>query len=313
MSILVTGANGMVGRALCHKLRQANQPVVAVVRDATQDGQVAVGAIHAATDWAPALKAHKVERVVHCAAAIPLSDAQEQCDSALLDEVNHLATLHLAQQCATAGVKRFVFLSTAKVYGEGQDLPYTQESKPSPQGAYALSKWRAEQALQCLADASAMEIVILRPPLVYGEGVKGNFLRLMQAIQSRRPLPLGAIHNRRSLIGLDNLVDAIACCLTHPDAAGQVFAVSDNQDVSTTELLRSLATAMGRTPLLLPIPAAALRLAGTALGKQAAMQRLLGSFALDSSAIQAQLLWQPPHSLHQGLDKTAQWFKQSIT
>jgi len=201
-------------------------------------------------------------------------------------------------------VKRFVFVSTVKVNGEGRDDPYRETDPPAPEDAYAISKWEAEQGLRRVAQETGMEVVILRPPLVYGPAVKANFLQLMRTVERGWPLPLGAIRNRRSLLYLGNLVDAIRVCVEHPAAAGQTFLLDDGEPISTTGLVRALARAMGRPARLLAVPVGVLELAGALLGKRAAVMRLVGSLYVDSSAIRTRLDWTPPYSMEEGLAAT---------
>ncbi|GAB4297700.1 MAG: NAD-dependent epimerase/dehydratase family protein [Thiohalomonadaceae bacterium] len=310
MKILVTGANGLVGRALCSVLEQTEHQVVRAVRTSTTPGEVPVGSLHKSTDWSEAL-GQNTNVVVHLAAQVPEIDSASRSPGDQYTEVNTLGTANLARQCAQHGVKRFIFVSTVKVLGEGKSEPYRDTDLAVPADAYAISKWEAEQTLWQIAAESGMEVVVLRPPLVYGPGVKGNFLRLMQAIDKHRPLPLGAIHNRRSLIYLGNLVDVIRLCLTHPKAAGKALLVSDGDDISTPELIRRIAAALGRRPFLLPIPVSWMRWAGRVLGKQAAVDRLLGSLCVDISPLREELGWTPPYTMQEGLEVTAQWYRKT--
>jgi nucleoside-diphosphate-sugar epimerase len=239
-----------------------------------------------------------------------------ESSSDALAEFRHMnvaGTLNLASQAAAAGVRRFVYLSSIKVNGESTSLnrPFTSNNVPVPEDPYGISKHEAEQGLRQIEADTGMEVVILRPPLVYGPGVKGNFLRLMQAIDRRRPLPLGSIQNQRSLIYLGNLVDVIRLCLTHPKAAGKAFLVSDGDDVSTPELVRRIAAALGRRPFLLPVPVSWMRWAGRVLGKQAAVDRLLGSLCVDISPLREELGWTPPYTMQEGLEATAQWYRKT--
>ena len=262
------------------------------------------------TDWSEAL-GQDTDVVVHLAAQVPLTDTAAEDQADRYTQANTLGTANLARRCAQHGVKRFIFVSTVKVLGEGKSEPYQDTDLAVPADAYAISKWDAEQALWQVAAETGMEVVMLRPPLVYGPGVKGNFLRLMQAIDKRRPLPLGAIHNQRSLIYLGNLVDAIHRCVTHPKAAGKAFLVSDGDDVSTPELVRRIAAALERPPFLLPVPVSWMRWAGRVLGKQAAVDRLLGSLCVDISPLREELDWTPPYSMQEGLEATAQWYRKT--
>jgi nucleoside-diphosphate-sugar epimerase len=303
MKVLVTGANGFVGRSLCECLITHGHVVVpAVRRVSNRAGEAVVGNIDGATDWATALAA--CDAVVHLAARVHVMGDTAQDPLALYRATNTEATLNLARQAAQAGVKRFVFISTIKVNGEGRDAPYRETDVPAPEDTYAISKWEAEQGLQRIAADTGLEVVILRPPLVYGPGVKANFLRLLRTVARGWPLPLGAIRNRRSLLYLDNFVDAIRVCIVHPAAAGQTFLLDDGEPVSTPELIRALARAMGRPARLLAVPVGVLELAGAMLGKRAAVARLTGSLFVDSSLIRSYLGWTPPFSMEAGLTAT---------
>lgn len=310
MKALVTGANGLIGRALCSVLDQDGQQVVRAVRTSATPWELPVGDLNEKTDWRVALS-QGIDVVVHLAGQVPSADSEIGPQASLYQEVNTAGTANLARQCAQHGVKRFVFVSTVKVLGEGKEEPYRDGDLAVPADAYAISKWEAEQALWQIAAESGMEVIVLRPPLVYAPGVKGNFLRLVQAIDKRRPLPLGAIQNQRSLIYLGNLVDAIRVCLNHPKAAGKTFLVSDGEDVSTPELIRRVAAALGRRPLLLPVPVSWMRWAGAFLGKKAAVYRLLGSLVVDMAQIREALGWNPPYTMQAGLETTAQWYRKT--
>ncbi|MBT9568336.1 MAG: SDR family oxidoreductase [Thiobacillus sp.] len=303
MKALVTGATGFVGMALCDRLAASGYEVVPTARSKSGlPNEVMVGNLGASTDWRPALTG--CEAVVHLAARVHVMHDPAQAPLALYRATNTDATLNLAQQAAQAGVKRFVFISTIKVHGEGRDAPYRETDMPAPQDAYAVSKWEAEQGLMRIAEKTGLEVVILRPPLGYGPGVKANFLRLMHLVKKGWPLPLGAIHNKRSLLYLGNFVDAIRLCVEHPAAAGQTFLLGDGEPVSTPELVRMLARAMGRPPRLLAIPVGVLELAAAVLGKRAAMARLTGSLYVDGSAIRSRLGWTPPYTMAEGLAAT---------
>jgi len=310
MKIVVTGATGFVGRALCkHLLAHDHVAVSAVRRTSGQPHEVVVGNIDAATDWHHALVGS--DAVVHLAARVHVMDDTAQNPLALYRATNTEATLNLARQAAQAGVMRFVYISSVKVNGEGRDAPYRETDAPSPEDAYAISKWEAEQGLQQIAAETGLEVVILRPPLVYGPGVKANFLRLMQMVERGWPLPLGAIRNRRSLLYLGNFVDAIRLCVEHPDAAGQTFLLDDGEPVSTPQLIRALARAMGRPARLPAVPVGVLELAGALLGKRAAVARLTGSLFVDGSAIRSRLGWVSPYTMQQGLDATVAGWQRS--
>lgn len=305
----MTGASGFVGRELCPELLRQGHSVRGAFR---QDGNgltpvegvdhVVVGSIDASTDWHSALAG--CDAVVHLAARVHMMRESAQDPLAVYREINTEATLNLARQAAQAGVRRFVFISTVKVNGEGRDEPYCETDMPAPENAYAISKWEAELGLSGVAQETGLEVVILRPPLVYGPGVKANFLRLMHIVQRGWPLPLGAIRNRRSLLYLGNFVDAIRLCVEHPAAAGQTFLLDDGQAVSTPELIRAVARAMGRPARLLAVPVGMLEFVGALLGKRAAVARLAGSLYVDSSTIRSSLGWKPPFSMEAGLAAT---------
>ncbi len=309
MKVLVTGANGFVGRALCgtllrhgHWVRGALRQVGSGVPVLEGVEPVVVGSISAGTDWKVALDGCDV--VVHLAARVHVMDDKARDPLAEFREVNAEGTLNLARQAAQAGVRRFIFISTIKVNGEGRDAPYSETDVPAPEDAYAISKWEAEQGLHKIAQETGLEVVTLRPPLVYGPGVKANFQRLIQTVARGWPLPLGAIRNRRSLLYLGNFVDAIRVCAEHPEAAGQTFLLDDGEAVSTPELIRRLADALGCPARLLAVPVGALEMGGFLLGKRAAVTRLTRSLYVDGSAIRARLGWKPPHTLQQGLAAT---------
>jgi nucleoside-diphosphate-sugar epimerase len=301
MKVMVTGANGFVGRALGEALINKNWPVTLVNRSQTDPEMVAVGAIDAATNWTIALL--RCDAVVHLAARVHVMHDHSENPLNAFREVNVRGTLNLAQQAAEAGVKRFIFISSIKVNGEftRPGHPFTETDTPNPQDAYGVSKHEAEQGLRQIAAVTGMELVVIRPPLVYGPGVKANFASLMRAIQRRWPLPLGDIHNQRSLVALDNLVDFIITCITHPKAANQTFLISDGQDLSTTELVRGVAQAAGFPARLLPMPVWVLEIAGRLVGKGDAVQRLCENLQIDSNKARTLLGWKPKISVQVGL------------
>lgn len=309
MKVLVTGANGFVGRALCHHLAAFGHEVVPAVR--RQSGIANEVVVHDTASWKDALKG--CNSVIHLAARAHVMHDQERNPLQAFRVSNVDMTIELAKRAVDAGVRRFVFMSTIKVNGEetAPGRSFRPDDPVAPNDPYTISKWEAEQTLWRIAAETGMEVVVIRPPLVYGPGVKGNFLRLMQAIDKRRPLPLGGIQNQRSLIYLGNLVDVIRLCITHPQAAGKTFLVSDGDDVSTPELVRRIAAALGRQPFLLPIPVSWMRWAGRMLGKQAAVHRLLGSLCVDISPLRGELGWTPPYTMQTGLEATAEWYRKT--
>lgn len=309
MKVLLTGATGFVGRELAGTLLGQRYALRGALRGKGSGGQLAkgvesvvVGSIHGATDWKAALAGCNV--VVHLAARVHVMDDAVSDPLAEFRAVNTQGTLNLARQAARAGAKRFVFISTIKVNGEGRDAAYRETDTPAPEDAYAISKWEAEQGLWKIAQETGLEAVILRPPLVYGPGVKANFRRLLDTVARGWPLPLGAIDNRRSLLYLGNFVDAIRLCIEHPAAAGQTFLIDDGQPVSTPELVHAVARALGRPARLISVPARALMLAGALVGKRSAVDRLTGSLWVDSSLIRERLGWTPPYSMADGLAAT---------
>jgi nucleoside-diphosphate-sugar epimerase len=314
MKILVTGASGLVGKSLCTALLSQGQAVRAVARVASaQVGdfeQVVVGSIDGATDWSAALR--EVGIVIHLAARVHVMNDVAADPLAAFRKVNVAGTLSLAQQAAKAGVRRFIFISSVKVNGEQTELgePFTEDNSANPQDAYAISKYEAEQGLMRIAEEMGMEVVIIRPPLVYGAGVKANFASMMKVVKRGIPLPFGAIHNKRSFVYVGNLVSFILRCIDHPAAANQTFLVSDGHDVSTTELLRECADALGVKERLLPIPQRLIEICAAIIGKRDVAQRLCGNLQVDNSKARDLLDWTPPISLADGLKATAQSFAQ---
>ena len=306
--ILVTGATGFVGRALVKQLMAdgAFGGVVAGLRrgDASLPNGVKcvhVGDLLPTTDWHAALQ--QVDAVVHCAARVHVMQDVASNPLEAYRHVNVQGTLNLARQAAKVGVRRFVFVSSIKVNGEASlpGQPFTADDLPAPLESYGVSKMEAEQGLQETSVHTGMEVVVIRPPLVYGPGVKANFASLMRAVQRGVPLPLGGVHNQRSLVALDNLVDLITTCIVHPRAASQTFLVSDGQDLSTTELVRGMAQAAGVPARLLPVPVWALKVGASLFGKSDAVQRLSGNLQVDISKARNLMGWLPPVSVAEGL------------
>jgi len=306
--ILVTGATGFVGQALCRRLEEDGYSVIKAVRSTTGNGtEIVVGDLTDKTDWSDTLK--NVTTVIHLAARVHIMEDASADPLAAFRAVNRDATKHLAEQAAETGVKRFIYLSSVKAAGEESfDRPLKETDPAQPLDPYGQSKREAEQVLQAIAEETSMAVTVLRPPLVYGPGVKGNFLTLLKVCRKTLPLPLGAIDNRRSLVFLDNLVDAIARAATVGKSGFSLYYVADEQPVSTPELIRAVGTALGKPPRLLPIPAPLLSLLGRMTGKSAAVSRLTGSLEVDTGLIRQELGWTPPYSLEQGLTKTAVWF-----
>jgi len=288
-------------------------PVHGVVRTSTRLDNLPAGVrptslntIGPEADWSEVLI--DVDTVVHLAARVHRPKENSLDSLASYRRVNVAGTKRLAQMAADCNVRRLIYISSIKVNGEGRAQPYTEEDTPEPADPYGVSKWEAEQILYEIADATGLEVVVLRPPLVYGPGVKANFLRLMEIVARGIPLPLANVNNRRSLIFLENLVDAIATCVSHPDAAGQIYLVSDREDISTPELIRRVAAALGCPARLFSFSPPLMQLAGRISGKSAALERLLGSLTVDISKIQRELDWKIPYTMGQGLMKTAEWY-----
>ena len=312
MKVLVTGASGFVGSALCGHLLAKGQTVTGAVRSIP--GKPLPGVeyrvvsdLSAETNWREALTG--MDAVVHCAARVHIMKETSTDPLAAFREMNVKGTACLAEQAADNGVKRFVFISSIKVNGETTSgRPFTADNTPAPEDPYGISKWETEQVLQKIAEKTGLEVVIIRPPLVYGPGVRANFLRLMQAVKLGMPLPLGAINNRRSLVALDNLMDLIDTCLNHPAARNQTFLVSDGSDLSTTALVKNMAVALGRPTRLIPVPESLLRVVAKLLGKTSIAQRLCGSLQVDINKTREMLSWSPPVTVNEALRKTAAHF-----
>ncbi|MFN4062749.1 MAG: UDP-glucose 4-epimerase family protein [Parazoarcus communis] len=312
-AMLITGANGFVGNALAIRLTADGHPLRLALRARLAALPVGVetfvhGDLGEEIDWTPALVG--VDAVLHCAARVHVMADTTDDPLAEFRRCNVDGTLRLACAAAAARVRRFIFVSSIKVNGESTlpGLPFTAQQSPAPIDPYGVSKWEAEQQLRKLSAETGMEVVIIRPVLVYGPGVKANFLNMMKWLYKGAPLPLGAIHNKRSLVALDNLVDLIVTCIAHPQAANQTFLVSDGEDLSTTELLRRMSHMLGKRPHLLPVPAWMLETAAKLLGKQSVAQRLCGSLQVDISYTRERLGWTPPVSVDAALRKTAQHF-----
>lgn len=317
--VLVTGASGFVGFSLLQRLLVDERgELVAVIR--CDNAQTPAGVMRAKVEslgpdcqWQSALAGGRV--VIHTAARVHVMNDTVSDPLAEFRRVNVEGTLNLARQAAELGVCRFIFISSIKVNGEGADLgqSFRADDEPAPTDPYGISKMEAEQGLRILAAETGMEVVIIRPTLVYGPRVKANFLSMMRWLHKGIPLPLGAIHNQRSLVALDNLVDLIVTCIDHPAAANQTFLVSDGEDLSTSDLLRRMGRALGRPARLLPVPAWMLEMGAMLVGKRAVSQRLCGSLQVDISKTRDLLNWTPPVSVDEALRKTAKHFLEHQT
>jgi UDP-glucose 4-epimerase len=315
--ILITGATGFVGCALCQHLvtQKINIKIsiTAVVRKYNHSlpvsvQQIKIDDLTANIDWLSLLK--DIDCIIHLAGRAHIVKECITDPLAAFRQVNTQATLHLATQAAKQGVRRFIFLSSIKVNGEETQLhqPFQVTDKIAPLDPYGISKYEAEQGLQEIAVNSALELVIIRPPLIYGENVKANFLKMMQWVQRGIPLPLGAVKNKRSLLALDNLLDFITLCIHHPKADNQIFLLSDDHDLSTIELLRALATSLEKPLILLPVPVSLLLKGAEVFGKRGQLARLCGSLQIDLSHTKKQLAWKPTITTDNAVQKTVESF-----
>lgn len=312
----MTGASGFVGSMLCAELARRGLPVRAALRDSANLDiagceAVKISSIDSKTDWSDALTGMDV--VIHLAARVHvmLDDASDPLEE--FRRVNVAGTEHLARSAAASGVRRLVYVSSIKVNGEAsrEGEKFSESDMPAPQDPYGVSKCEAEQALYRVAAETGLEVVIIRPPLVYGAGVKGNFAQMLKVLHKGIPLPLASVNNRRSLVYVGNLVDALILCAMHPAAAGQTYLVSDGEDISTPDLLRQLGAAIGHPARLFSCPQALLKLAGRMTSKADQIERLLGSLQIDSGKIRRELGWTLPYTLSQGLQLTAESGRQN--
>lgn len=308
-TVLITGASGFIGSAVVCRLvshselklrgavRRVNRQLTSLIDVAQVDD------LTQSTDWKAALQG--IDLVVHTAARVHVMQDGASDPLAEFRRINVEGTLNLARQAVVTGVKRFVFISSIKVNGEETllDNPFFADDLPAPTDPYGISKMEAEQGLQNLARETGMEVTIIRPPLVYGSGVKANFKTMMCWLNRGIPLPLAAINNKRSLVALDNLVDLIVICMDHPAAANQIFLAGDGEDLSTSELLQRMARVLRKPARLFPVPARFLELGAVSLGNRALAQRLCGSLQVDISKTQKVLGWTPPISVDEGLKR----------
>lgn len=306
--VLLTGSSGFVGRSTMGRLLAEG----AIVRGATRHPadlrtDIQSPSLGENAEWGPLLK--QTDIVIHAAARAHVLNESAGDPIKLFREVNTAGTLRLARQAAEVGVKRFLFLSSIGVNGTQSIKPFTESDVPLPVEPYAVSKLEAEQGLMELSRETGMEVVIIRPPLVYGPSAPGNFGKLANAVRRGIPLPLGAVtQNRRTLVGLDNLVDLIMTCAYHPAAANQVFLAGDDEDLSTADLLHRMAKAFGVSPRLLPVPVPVLKAMARAAGKSGMVERLCGSLQVDITKAREVLGWKPPLTVDEGLARVAAGF-----
>ena len=307
-TVLLTGSTGFIGSALLAELKKLPEfRVVCAVRSAVSPASVAVvvvGNIDGATDYSAALNG--VDVVVHAAARAHIMRDEVADPLAEYRKVNVEGTLNLAKQAVAAGVKRFVYISSIKVNGESTTglKAFTEADAAKPEDPYGISKYEAEQGLRLLAEETGLDVVIIRPPLVYGPGVKANFLSFVKLSATGVPLPFGSVDNQRSMVYVGNLVNLIVCCINHPAAANQTFLVSDGEDVSLRNLVTYIRLCLGRSPRLLPVPLWLFKLAGAVTDKQGVVDRLVGDLQVDSSKARTLLEWVPPFTVSQGIEAT---------
>lgn len=312
--VLVTGATGFVGRHLCALLTRRGYEVVGAARSLPTEAEYPgcdirqIGDIGFDTDWEPVLDG--ADFVVHLAARVHVMNEQETDALAAFRRVNVEGTERLLRSNSMRTVKRFIYLSSVKVHGEATPgSPFSVDDIPAPSDPYARSKLEAEQSLEAIGARTGLDTVIIRPPLVYGPGVGGNFYRLMKMVSKGIPLPFARIDNRRSLVGIANLCELILECLSNPSASGQRFLVSDNADVSSPDLVRHIAAAMGRPARLLPVPLSALRFAAKLLGRSSEAKRLTESLQVDIRDTMRTLNWQPAFSVADGIQSAVDWYR----
>lgn len=319
-NICITGANGFIGKHLCRKLLDDKKSLIGITRNkniplnSTGIRYISISDNWLNANWNKIL--NNTECIIHCAAKVHSFNSEDTLEAYCA--ANTIITKKIALEALNSGVKRLIFLSTIKVNGEStnaisQDLinfdkknMFTCFDEPNPQDFYSVSKFKAEKVLWEIAEKSDLEVVVIRLPLVYGYGVKGNLARLSNLIKLNIPLPFNSIQNKRSLIGIDNLVDLISCCIHHPDANGKTFLASDDEDLSTTSLIKLMASSMGKKAILFSIPVFVLHFLGFIFGKKQEVNRLIGSLRIDISYTKKTLNWIPPVSLKEGMRRMFQ-------
>lgn len=304
IKVLLTGSTGFIGSKLNYELNSRGYDTVSAVRKKTQqmnESHIAVGELHGNTNFLAALSG--VHTVIHLAAKAHIKEDHLTNSAAEFAKCNTDATIALAEQAISSGAKRFIFISSIGVNGSENTQPFTCDDAPNPTEAYAVSKHHAEIKLRQLAKDTGLEVVIIRPPLVYGKGAPGNFGKLVKLAEKNLPLPLGAINNHRSFVAVDNLIDLIITCIEHPNAADKTFLVSDDESISTSNLLKQLTLAAGKKPLLLPVPVVFLRFIAGCAGKKDHIDKLANSLTVDIEFTKKTLDWMPPVALKDGLSR----------
>ena len=311
--LLITGGTGFIGKALIAKLKLSKYSINISTRKNNlifpKEKKTLVfntGEINHKTDWFDALTG--VDCIVHCAGRAHMTEELKKDSIDIYRNVNVKGTINLAQQAATCGVKRFIFLSSIKVNGEKtfSSTSYKFDDSPNPEDVYGISKWEAEKGLWEVSKTTGLEVIIIRPTLVYGYGVKGNLARLIKLIRSGIPLPLGLVQNQRSMIGMDNLINLLIRCIDHPKASGKTFLASDGEDLSTPELIKFIASSMGKKANLFPLPIFMLKFLGSIFGKSEEINRLVGSLKIDDSYTKEILDWTPSVSVEEGIRRMVQ-------
>ena len=310
MRVAITGSNGCIGQNLCNALKNNSHKIRQLVRYDQHNSidSFSVGDISHNTDWSKALE--DVDCIIHCAGLAHNLHRSKNLNLTSFEEINVLGTINLAEQASRLGVNRMVFLSSLKVNGDltTKDCPFTEKSVPKPRGEYAQSKWDAEQKLREISSNSKLDVITVRPPLVYGPGVKANFLYLLKAVSLGLPLPLGSIDNRRSFISVDNLTDFLIACITKPEACGETFLVSDDEDISTSYLIESMEKLMNKPSRLFYLPKKFMLLGGFLINKENMIRSLVDSLQVDISYTKKTLSWEPKYTLQESLKNTIDSF-----
>lgn len=315
-NVLITGATGFLGKPLIKQLSNefTKNNIFPVLRKNSTSfdefSPIVVDDINSTTDWLDKLQG--VDCIIHCAARVHVMNEVDEDPLEAFREINVRGTLQLAQAAAKSGVKRFIFVSSIKVNGESTTgrLPYQSSDTPNPEDPYGISKAEAEEGLKKLAEETGMDVIIIRPPLVYGPGVKANFAAMLKLASTGVPLPFGCIkNNQRSMVYVENLISLIIECINNINAANQTFLISDDDDLSTKAFVQGLSKALGKSSFMLPVPNTIFSLAGKVLGKSAIIDRLCGSLQVDINQTKNTLNWQPPYSVEQGFAATANAFK----